>query len=320
MVNSSSETECDVLCVGEALLDLYPGGGGRLDAALRFESRPGGGAVNTAMALRQLGRQAALCAAVGDDPLGRGLVERIGKEGVNAALMRASPTLRTGLLFAGALGKEGGAQYLSYRTPQDEGRLLARMLPEQLHARALHLSGLLPISSHLRAFRKAFRIAEARGSFALLDINARPRFWNRPDMHAIALLARSYWVKASQGDLDAIRTTAEALRSRMWTDAVLIVTQGSSPVSVHGHFGVLSCAVEAVAGADALSASGAGDAFCAGVLDFVLGHPHIGREGSEGQAALTAISRDADFVRGAVERGIDVARAYVAARKKAISS
>lgn len=316
MVNEKADAAWDVLCVGEALLDFYPSGGARLETAQGFGCSPGGGAVNTAIALRHLGRSVALCAAVGEDALGRGLVARIAAEGVDTRFVRASNTLRTGLLFAGAsnLSKEGEAQFLSYRTPQDEGRQMAKALPEKPDARALHLSGLLPIPAHMRMFRAALRGAESLGLFALLDVNARPRFWNRPDAHAIALLSRAYWVKASRSDLAVIRSSVEELRARMNENAVLIVTEGARAVWAFGPFGSFSCEAEPILGVDAHRASGAGDVFCAGLLDFVLKH-HRGDGTSEvGLASVASMSKDAQLVRSAIERGIEVARVFLMKR------
>ena len=56
----------DVICAGEALRDLAPPGG----TLLRF--RPGGGAVNAAVALARSGLRVGLAAALGDSaPAGR---------------------------------------------------------------------------------------------------------------------------------------------------------------------------------------------------------------------------------------------------------
>lgn len=305
----------DVLCVGEALWDFHAPNNVRLDMANQFSATPGGGAVNTAVALAGLGRRAALCAAVGDDPLGRGLVAHIAKAGVDTRYVRASQTLRTGLLFAGP-SDQGGPQFLSYRTPQDEGRQMGKALPEVLPARALHLSGLLPIPAQMRTFRAAFRAAEVGGRFSLLDVNARPRFWDRPDMHAVALLERAYWVKASRADFTAIRSSPEALRARMRPSMVLIVTQGAEHVLVSGAFGSFSCRVESVPNAHPLASIGAGDAFCAGVLDGALAQTALREMSLE---AVLAFSEDGKAVREVIERGISAARAHIERRTRQAS-
>ena len=63
------------------------------------------------------------------------------------------------------------------------------------------------------------------------------------------------------------RTAIDALRSRMRRSATLVVTRGPLPAEVLGPSGDLSCPVTPLVCADA---TGAGDAFCAGLLAGVL--------------------------------------------------
>src|SRR5271165_4804872 len=98
----------DVVCFGEILWDFFEVGrrAGSTPALSPFESiagshfRPelGGASANVATGLARLGVRAAVAGAVGDDPLGRALVEHLARDGVDARHIRRFPA-RTGFTF-----------------------------------------------------------------------------------------------------------------------------------------------------------------------------------------------------------------------------
>src|SRR5262245_20506280 len=102
-----------IVCVGEAAWDLHASAGALFDSARSFELSPGGGAINTVVELSRLGVRAALCAAFGDDPLGRNLKDSLESAGVDVRFVRLL-AVRTGLVFMGR-GLGGGRSYVSYR-------------------------------------------------------------------------------------------------------------------------------------------------------------------------------------------------------------
>ena len=89
-----------VLCVGAALWDIIGRAGAPLaaggDVPGRVERRPGGVALNVALALAARGRAVALLAAVGRDPAGEALVAALAAGGVDCAhlVRHAGPTDR----------------------------------------------------------------------------------------------------------------------------------------------------------------------------------------------------------------------------------
>src|SRR5512145_1419931 len=90
--------DLDVLCLGEALVDMLPERRGPLDACGRFESCAGGAPANVATGLARLGLRVGFRGVVGDDPFGRFLARRLEAEGIECAL-RLAPERPTGMWF-----------------------------------------------------------------------------------------------------------------------------------------------------------------------------------------------------------------------------
>nr|WP_104984860.1 PfkB family carbohydrate kinase [Sorangium cellulosum] len=306
----------EVVCVGEALWDLHAPAGIPLERAKLLRRVPGGGAVNTATALARLGVPSGLCAALGDDALGRGLRDELAAAGVDVGRL-ALGAARTGLVLVAV--ERGEARFVGYRQGELEARALAAALPERWQARVVHFTGIAPVRGATFALARAAARARREGCAVSVDVNARPRMWpragnTRPTGRArglpaagdggagvrgcFRLLEQADLVKCSAGDLAVLGTTARALRERLRAGATLVVTDGARDALVLGPDGERAVAPRPVR---ALAPTGAGDAFCAGMLAALVWQ---GRE-RWGDAALML---------RAVARGHDVARAWV--RKK----
>src|SRR5207237_2501014 len=101
----------DVLCFGEALVDLLPDQRGRLRDCERFEVHSGGAPANVAVGLARLGVPTAFCGVVGDDEFGQLLARKLRDEGVDTRL-RFAAEARTGLWFV-ALDERGDRTFFS---------------------------------------------------------------------------------------------------------------------------------------------------------------------------------------------------------------
>ncbi|WP_437722351.1 PfkB family carbohydrate kinase [Sorangium sp. So ce861] len=301
----------EVVCVGEALWDLYAPEGIPLERAKLLRRVPGGGAVNTAMALARLGVPSGVCAALGDDALGRGLRDEVAEAGVDVRRL-ALGAARTGLMLV-AIAR-GEARFAGYRQGELEARELAAALPARWQTRVVHFTGIAPVRGAIGAIARAAAGARREGCAVSIDVNARPRMWPRAGRAAapagagagtgdgergcFRLFAQADLVKCSTGDLEVLGTTARALRERLRPEATLVVTDGARATLVLGPEGERAVAPRPVR---PLDPTGAGDAFCAGML---------------ASLAWEARARWADpaLMLRAVARGHDVARAWV--RKK----
>lgn len=277
----------EVVVLGEALWDLFPARAGDALRTRKTEVRHVGGApANVACTLARLGIDVALIAAVGDDELGRGLVDRIRDAGVDVSGVVTVPA-RTGVTFVD-LGADGARRFLPYRAPSADMLLPADAIaPERLRTRWLHVGS----SSFARppardATLRALEIARANDARVSIDLNVYPHLWPRDVDPARALsdvIETADLVKASEADLRALglgegHDGARRLHARR-PARITLVTLGAS--------GALACFGDHVSEAPArrvkvVDETGAGDAFVAGALSTLV------RAGLDGDRVRTS--------------------------------
>lgn len=174
-------TGFEVTCVGESMALVTPdppaplalGGPMRLDVA--------GAESTVACYLAMLGARAAWAGRVGDDPLGRLLLSRIGSYGVDTSLVEVDPAAPTGVFFKDP-GERTTVYY--YRGGSAASRLGPGLVPSL--SGLVHLSGITPaLSPSCAALVEAVLDSAATVSF---DVNYRPALW--PVATAAPVLAR----------------------------------------------------------------------------------------------------------------------------------
>ncbi len=169
----------DVLCLGEALVDLLPDRRGRLEDCERFSPCPGGAPANVATGLARLGARVAFHGVVGDDPFGRLLARRLAGEGIEVRLRHARER-PTGMWFV-ALDERGERSFFSPNARWSADKLLA---PEDVDAAAIGRARFLHVGSSAHvlpagqaALRAAVRAARAQGVPVSFDPNLRLHLW-----------------------------------------------------------------------------------------------------------------------------------------------
>jgi 5-dehydro-2-deoxygluconokinase len=97
----------DVICLGRFAVDFYAQQiGARLEDVTSFAKYLGGSSANTAFGCARLGLKAALISRIGDDGLGRFLVETIAREGCDVSHVSTDPSRLTGAVVLGIKDKE----------------------------------------------------------------------------------------------------------------------------------------------------------------------------------------------------------------------
>ena len=92
----------DIVCLGRFAVDFYAQQiGARLEDVASFSKYLGGSSANTAFGCARLGLKAAMASRVGDDALGRFLVETLAKEGCDVSHVSVDPTRLTGAVVLG---------------------------------------------------------------------------------------------------------------------------------------------------------------------------------------------------------------------------
>ena len=268
------------LIVGESLVDIVRGADG---STSEFA---GGSAANVAVALARLGRPVDFASSWGQDRRGQVLAERLERDAVSLAVdphaIGHTSTARA------TIGSDGHASYtfdLSWRlNPLRDG-----VDPLVVHTCSLG-AVLPPGADDVLAI-----LEDARDDVTIsYDVNVRPAITGTgSDLVARveAVVARSDIVKASDEDLEALYDELDpisgAKRLLSLGPAAVVVTrgqEGATWVSVSQEVDVASVPVVV---ADTI---GAGDTFCAAMLDRLW---TLGLLGTDGREALVDVARDA---------------------------
>jgi fructokinase len=316
----------DVICLGEVLIDFVPTvTPTTLIEAPAFKKAPGGAPANVAVALARLGRSSAFMGMTGDDPFGHFLERTLAEAGVDTGPLRFTGEARTALAFV-SLRADGERQFMFYRHPSAD--MLFR--PEDVDeaairaARALHFGTISMITEPSRsATLHAIDRARAAGCLTSCDPNLRLALW--PDAEAakvgmLEAIAAAEVVKISDEEILFLTgsTDPSFARSELWQahHRLMVVTLGPS-----GCVFITESATGMVGGFSVASvdATGAGDAFVAGLLDGLLADPGAVDDPDRLRAicrfacavgALTTIERGAIPalpMRAAVERFLNAA-------------
>ncbi len=170
----------DVITLGRAGVDLYGTQvGGRLEDMGSFEKYIGGSPTNIACGSARLGLRSGLISRVGDEHMGRFILEQLGREGVVTDGVKTDPQRLTALVI---LGIRDDRQFplIFYRENCADMALCEEDIDEDFiaSARALVVTG--THLSHPRteaAVIKALRLARRHGLRTALDIDYRPNLW-----------------------------------------------------------------------------------------------------------------------------------------------
>jgi 2-dehydro-3-deoxygluconokinase len=244
----------DVICAGEALWKLAPSGGLSGHRSAGVGLRPGGGAVNVALALTRQGLRTGLATVLTDDAFGREGLERLAASGVDVGgVSLARP--RAGFVLVDA---SGGAKQVPSVAEQE----VPLEVPVGWSSQILVLSGLSPVVSHAAALCKAARAARREGALVLIDFNASLHIWAGRDPRTIRMVLREVDVaRCSFADLAVLGLDVATVRAELRRTAILVVSDGRSAVAT-GPFGEVSFVQrEGVR----LRPFGAGDAFTAAI-------------------------------------------------------
>jgi len=262
----------DVICFGEALVDMLPEVRGRLRDCERFTVHSGGAPANVAVGLARLGRKVAFAGAVGEDEFGHLLARKLAAEGIEAHL-RFSTEARTGMWFV-ALDERGERTFFTPTgaTSADK-HIRSHDLPDALLSRAkwLHVGSSSHVLPEARGvLLEAIQRARAAGVRVSFDPNLRVHLWRElRDLQALVREAFPFCdvVKLSEDEVELCTGERDPARAAAWlTDQgvkLACITLGSSGARVRRGGEDLVVAAPSVKVVDT---TGAGDGFVAGLL------------------------------------------------------
>ncbi|MDV6331210.1 bifunctional 5-dehydro-2-deoxygluconokinase/5-dehydro-2-deoxyphosphogluconate aldolase [Asticcacaulis sp. 201] len=170
----------DLITVGRSSVDLYGQQiGGRLEDMASFAKYVGGSPTNTAIGAQRLGLRTGLISGVGDDHMGRFILETLEAEGVDISAVRRDPQRLTALVILGILDKDT-FPLIFYR----ENCADMALGPEDINLDWLRSSKAVLINgTHLsrdNVYAMSCLAAEtvkAAGGKVIFDIDYRPVLW-----------------------------------------------------------------------------------------------------------------------------------------------
>ncbi|MUW15560.1 carbohydrate kinase [Halorubrum sp. CBA1125] len=270
----------DILVAGETLIDFLPEPGETLREVDGFSHRPGGAPANVAVGVARLGEPPAFWTRLGDDPFGDFLRETLVAEGISTDHVERV----TGNTTLGVVSPPGvdGRRFRFYGS----GDVTFGFEPSAIPADALeacswvHLAGVALTHPRGRAAMPALATqASERGCTVSFDVNYRPDLIAAGDEEAVSTairetVAASDVVLCSDEEVaatglssnedeqlarDLLALGPDAVVVTLGTAGALAATSAASP---WGERTVRHAGFEV----DAVDATGAGDAFTAGLI------------------------------------------------------
>lgn len=171
----------DVVTFGEAMMLLVADKPGPLEQATAFVKRTAGAETNVAIGLARLGLKVSWCSRLGNDSLGRYLLESIQAEGVDCSRVVCDGTQRTGFMIKGQV-EGGGDPEVEYHRKGSAASLIQPYdidIPWLASARHLHATGIFPALSAncLATSIASMDMMRQHGKTISFDPNLRPSLW-----------------------------------------------------------------------------------------------------------------------------------------------
>jgi len=170
----------DLITIGRCSLDLYGQQiGGRLEDMGSFSKAIGGCPANIAVGTARLGLRSALLTRVGDEQVGRFILEQLAREGVETRGVTVDPKRLTALVLLG-VRDSSTFPLIFYRDNCADMALCEADVDEGFVASA---GAVVVTGTHFAredtaaAQFKAMRIAKQHGRRVIFDVDYRPNLW-----------------------------------------------------------------------------------------------------------------------------------------------
>ena len=171
--------KASVVAVGDANVDLiapvesFPGKGGEVSTG-KLHKCAGGSAANLCVALARLGQDSRFIGRVGDDSLGRFLIDNFRKEKVNISQLQIDEKVGTGLQFI-AITRDGERTMYGFRGANIYLSADEIDMGSVKNSRVLHISGYALLSDPQRKTTiKILKVARGAGALVSLDVGVLP--------------------------------------------------------------------------------------------------------------------------------------------------
>lgn len=267
----------DVTALGELLIDFTENGVSNQSNPY-FEANPGGAPCNVLAMLTSLGRQTAFIGKVGDDHLGHFLENILTEIGISTQNLLMDEKIHTTLAFVHTL-PDGDRDFSFYRNPGADMMLTKEEIQTDLikQSRLFHFGTLSSTHQGARAAtRYALDIARQNHLLISFDPNLRPPLWDSlEDAKKEILYGMQYCdiLKISDNEMEFLfgdqdyDAGAAKLRAQYGIPLILVTLGKNGSVAYYQDTKVF---VPSFSLPDTIETTGAGDTFCACVLNYIL--------------------------------------------------
>lgn len=269
----------DVTAIGELLIDFTENGLSGQGNPL-FEANPGGAPCNVLAMMNRLGKKTSFIGKVGQDQFGRTLKAALEELGIGTENLLLDKDVHTTLAFVHT-AEDGDRDFSFYRKPGADMMLRPDEVKEELIAgsRVFHFGTVSMTDDPSRsATVQALEYAKKHEVLVTFDPNLRPPLWRNLQEAKEQIwfgLSQCSAVKMSEEELEFITGErsldrgVEAVRNRFDIPLICITMgrQGSK-----AYYGDMAVEKAGFVQEKTIETTGAGDTFCAGMINYILDH------------------------------------------------
>ena len=295
--------EFHVTALGELLIDFTENGMSSQGNYL-MEANPGGAPCNVLAMLTKLGKKTAFIGKVGNDFLGRHLKKVIEEVGIDSQNLLLDDEVHTTLAFVHTY-PDGDRDFSFYRNPGADMHLQADEINEDLIAKSeiFHFGSLSLTHPGVReATKKALATAKKSGCLITYDPNLRPPLWNTLDEAKEQIAFGMQWcdvMKISDNEIQWFTGKEdfdEGIRILQDTYHIPLILLSLGKDGSRAYYKDLKVEAKPFLQKNTIETTGAGDTFCACVLNYVLEHGLDGLTEADLQEMLSFANAAASLI------------------------
>ena len=268
-----------VTALGELLIDFTENGLSNQGNYL-MEANPGGAPCNVLAMLQKLGKKTAFIGKVGNDFLGKHLKKVVEEVGIDTRNLKLDDEVHTTLAFVHTYA-DGDRDFSFYRNPGADMNLRADEIDAELIAQSeiFHFGSLSLTHAGVReATKKALQIARDNGCLITYDPNLRPPLWKTLEDAKEQIGFGMEWcdvMKISDNEIQWFtgkEDSDEGIRILQDTYHIPLILLSMGKAGSRAYYQGIKVEAKPFLQKNTIETTGAGDTFCACVINYVLEH------------------------------------------------
>ncbi len=293
----------DVVALGELLIDFTQNGLSEQGNSL-FEANPGGAPCNVLSMLNNLGKKTAFIGKVGKDQFGITLKKSLEELGIGTDNLMMDEEIHTTLALVHTF-EDGDRDFSFYRNPGADMMLRAEEVKEELlrDTRLFHFGTLSMTHEGVRkATVKAVTQAKEAGALISFDPNLREPLWDTLDHAKEEIrwgLGQCDILKISDNEIQWLTGKKDFTEGvteirREFPIPLILVSMGRD--GSRAYYGDGYVEVAPFLQKHTIETTGAGDTFCACIINYILEHGLTALKESQLREMLTFANAAASII------------------------